>query len=98
MGRGPLAGPVVTCAVILKPDVLIEGVNDSKKVSEKKREKLYDVITNNCVAYGIGMSSEKVIDDINILNATKKAMVESVNNLSVFSSGVKKVTAFIKIC
>ena len=84
VGRGPLAGPVVTCAVILKPDVLIEGVNDSKKVSEKKREKLYDVITNNCVAYGIGMSSEKVIDDINILNATKRAMIESVHNLSVY--------------
>ena len=83
VGRGPLAGPVVTCAVILKPDVLIEGVNDSKKVSEKKREKLYDVITSNCVAYGIGMSSEKVIDDINILNATKRAMIESVHNLSI---------------
>ncbi len=83
VGRGPLAGPVVTCAVILKPDVLIEGVNDSKKVSEKKREKLYDVIINNCVAYGIGMASEKVIDEINILNATKQAMIESVRKLKI---------------
>lgn len=83
VGRGPLAGPVVTCAVILKPNVLIEGVNDSKKVSEKKREKLYDVIINNCISYGIGMSGEKVIDEINILNATKRAMIESVNKLEI---------------
>jgi len=83
VGRGPLAGPVVTCALILKPDVLIEGVNDSKKVSEKNREKLFDIIINNCVSYGIGMASERVIDEINILNATKKAMVESIHNLSV---------------
>jgi len=84
VGRGPLAGPVVTCAVILDKDTLIEGVNDSKKVSEKKREKLFDVILENCVAYGIGMASEKVIDDINILNATKRAMMESIENLSVY--------------
>ena len=83
VGRGPLAGPVVTCAIILKPDVLIEGINDSKKVSESKREKLFDIITNNCVAYGIGMASEKRIDEINILNATKQAMVESVEKLEV---------------
>lgn len=84
VGRGPLAGPVVTCAVILDSETLIEGVNDSKKVSEKKREKLFDVILENCVAYGIGMASEKVIDDINILNATKRAMMESIENLSVY--------------
>lgn len=83
VGRGPLAGPVVTCAVILKSDVLIEGINDSKKVSETKREKLFDIITKNCVAYGLGMASEKKIDEINILNATKNAMIESVNNLEV---------------
>lgn len=83
VGRGPLAGPVVTCAIILKPDVLIEGVNDSKKVAESKREKLFDIITDNCFAYSIGMSSEKIIDEINILNATKKAMCEAVSNLDM---------------
>lgn len=84
VGRGPLAGPVVTCAVILDKEIMIEGVNDSKKVSEKKREKLFDVILENCVSYGIGMASEKVIDDINILNATKRAMLESISNLEVY--------------
>lgn len=84
VGRGPLAGPVVTCAVILDKETLIEGVNDSKKVSEKKREKLFDVILENCISYGIGMASEKVIDDINILNATKRAMIESISNLEVY--------------
>ncbi len=83
VGRGPLAGPVVTCAMVLKPDILIEGVNDSKKVSEKNREKLFDVIIDNCISYGIGMSNEKVIDEINILNATKEAMKEAVANLKV---------------
>ena len=83
VGRGPLAGPVVTCAVILKPDVLIEGLNDSKKVSEKNREKLFDIIIENSISYGIGMANEKVIDEINILNATKDAMKEAVANLKV---------------
>lgn len=83
VGRGPLAGPVVTCAMVLKPDVLIEGVNDSKKVSEKKREKLFDILVNNCVSYGIGMANERVIDEINILNATKNAMKEAVSNLKI---------------
>ena len=83
VGRGPLAGPVVTCALILKPDVLIEGVNDSKKVSEKNREKLFDIIIDNSVSYGIGMASERVIDEINILNATKSAMKEAISKLEV---------------
>ena len=83
VGRGPLAGPVVTCAIILKPDVLIEGINDSKKVSEKNREKLFSLIIENSVSYGIGMANEKVIDNINILNATKEAMKEAVANLNV---------------
>jgi len=83
VGRGPLAGPVVTCAVVLKPEVLIEGVNDSKKVSEKNREKLFDIIIDNCISYGIGMANEKVIDEINILNATKQAMKEALSNLKV---------------
>jgi len=56
VGRGPLAGPVVTCAMVLKPDVLIEGVNDSKKVSEKNRDKLFEIIIDNCIEFIIGHS------------------------------------------
>lgn len=70
-GRGPLAGPVVVGAVILPKDSFIEGVNDSKKVSEKKREKLYDIITSEAIAYSVGIVDQKTIDEINILNATK---------------------------
>lgn len=82
VGRGPLAGPVVTCAIIVKKDILIEGVNDSKKVSEKKREELFDIIIENSICYGIGIMNEKIIDNINILNATKEAMKESVSKLT----------------
>lgn len=83
VGRGPLVGPVVTAAVILPADFYDERINDSKKVTEKKREMLYDVIMENAVRVGIGMSSSEVIDEINILEATKKAMKEALNNLSV---------------
>lgn len=83
VGRGPLAGPVVACSLILRKDVLIEGVNDSKKVSESKREKLFDIILDNVEAYGIGIVNEKVIDEINILNATKKAMTDAVNKMKI---------------
>lgn len=83
VGRGPLVGPVVTAAVILPRNFYDERINDSKKLTEKKRELLYDVIMENAVSVGIGISSEDVIDDINILEATKKAMIEAVNNLSV---------------
>lgn len=83
VGRGPLVGPVVTAAVILPKDFYDERINDSKKLTEKKRELLYDVIMGNALSVGIGMSSPEVIDEINILNATKKAMVEAVNNLSI---------------
>ena len=83
VGRGALVGPVVTAAVILPKDFYDERINDSKKLTEKKRELLYDVIMENAVSVGIGISSEDVIDDINILEATKKAMIEAVNNLSV---------------
>lgn len=82
-GRGPLAGPVVAAAVILPKDCLIEGVNDSKKISEKKREKLYDEIINNAVAWGVGIMDNNVIDEINILNATRKAMHTAIENLEV---------------
>lgn len=83
VGRGPLVGPVVTAAVILPKDFYDERINDSKKLTEKKRELLYDVIMENALSVGIGMSSPEVIDEINILNATKKAMIEAVNNLNI---------------
>lgn len=74
VGRGPLAGPVVAAAVVLPEDFNILGIDDSKKLSEKKREELFDIIKENAVAYGIGMADEKTIDEINILQATKVAM------------------------
>ena len=83
VGRGPLVGPVVTACVILPPDFYDERINDSKKLSEKKREQLYDVIMDNAISVGIGESSEKIIDKINILEATKKAMKEAINNCSI---------------
>ena len=83
VGRGPLVGPVITAAVILPKDFYDERINDSKKLTEKKRELLYDVIMENALSVGIGISSPEVIDEINILNATKKAMIEAINNLSI---------------
>ena len=82
-GRGPLAGCVYTAAVILPEDAVIEGINDSKKLSEKKREELFDVIINTALAYSITALSAEEIDKINIRNATYKAMNMSVNSLSV---------------
>lgn len=73
-GRGPLAGPVVVASVIMPADSMIEGVNDSKKVSEKKREKLYDQILEEAISYGVGIVGQDEIDEINILNATKKGL------------------------
>ena len=78
VGRGPLAGPVVTAAVVLPEDFDVLGVDDSKKLSEKRREELYDQILDRCLAYGIGMADHKVIDEINIQQATKKAMKEAI--------------------
>ncbi|MCM1272793.1 MAG: ribonuclease HII [Clostridium sp.] len=83
VGRGPLAGPVVTCAVILPQDEKILYLNDSKQLSARKREELYDVITSRAVSYGIGISSETRIDEINILQATYEAMRMSIGNLKV---------------
>lgn len=82
-GRGPLAGPVCAAAVILPLGLEIEGLNDSKKLSEKKREALYDIITEKAVAYSIALVDEKTIDEINILQATFKAMRNAVEGLSV---------------
>lgn len=104
-GRGPLAGPVVVGAVILPEDSFIEGVNDSKKISEKKREKLYEQITDEAIAYSVGIVGEQKIDEINILNATKLAvqialeglnqkpeiiMVDALNNLE--TSGIPYIS------
>lgn len=83
VGRGPLAGPVVACAVILPKDCRILYLNDSKKLSAKKREELYDVILEQAVSVGIGMASPARIDEINILNATYEAMRQAVSRLSV---------------
>ena len=87
-GRGPLAGPVCAAAVILPPDLEIEGLNDSKKLTEKKRDALYDIITENAIAYGIAMATEQEIDEINILQATFLAMRRAVEQLSVRPSFV----------
>lgn len=82
-GRGPLCGPVVAAAVILKKDDHIEGVNDSKKLSEKKREMLFEIIKERAVAYSVGIVDEKTIDEINILEATRLAMKKAVEGLKV---------------
>ncbi|MBQ6860961.1 MAG: ribonuclease HII [Clostridia bacterium] len=80
-GRGPLAGPVVAAAVILPEGALIEGVNDSKKISEKRREKLYDEIISQAVAWGVSIQDNNVIDSINILEATRRAMHMAIMDL-----------------
>jgi ribonuclease HII len=82
VGRGPLAGPVMAGAVILPKDHPILYLNDSKKLTEKKREELYEVIMKEAVAVGIGMASEQRIDEINILNATYEAMREAIGKLA----------------
>lgn len=81
-GRGPLAGPVVVASVIMPENSMIEGVNDSKKVSEKKREKLYDLILSEAISYGVGIIGQDEIDEINILNATKKGLTISLQELT----------------
>lgn len=83
VGRGPLAGPVVACSVILPKDCDILYINDSKKLSEKLREELYQEIMDKAVAVGIGMESPEVIDEINILQATYSAMRQAVNGMKV---------------
>ncbi len=82
-GRGPLAGPVVVAGVIMPQDSMIEGVNDSKKVSEKKREKLYDLILEQAISYSVAIIGQDVIDEINILNATKQGVTKVVEGLEV---------------
>lgn len=82
-GRGPLAGPVVVACVIMPKDSMIEGVNDSKKVSEKTREKLYEEITKTAISYEVGIIDQKEIDNINILNATKLGLTIAIKGLKV---------------
>lgn len=82
-GRGPLAGPVVVASVIMPENSMIEGVNDSKKVSEKKREVLYDKILEEAISYGVAIIGQDEIDNINILNATKKGVTLSLQELNV---------------
>ena len=82
-GRGPLAGPVCAAAVILPPDVQIDGLDDSKKLSDKRRRELYPVILEKAVAYGIAFADHKEIDEINILQATYLAMERALGQLSV---------------
>ena len=82
-GRGPLCGPVCCAAVVLKDDFCCDEINDSKKISEKKREKLFDVIIENCVSYSIVFIDSKTIDEINILNASLYGMKQAVNELNL---------------
>ena len=82
-GRGPLAGPVVAGCCVLDPEVMVLGVNDSKKLSEKKRAELFPLIQEKALSYGVGIVDEKVIDQINILEATKLAMKKAIEALSV---------------
>ena len=82
-GRGPLAGPVVIAGVIMPEDSMIEGVNDSKKVSEKKREKLYDLIIEEAISYSVAIIGQDVIDEINILNATKSGVTKVIDELEI---------------
>lgn len=80
-GRGPLAGPVVVAAVCMPLDNIVEGINDSKKLSAKKRDKLFDVIMQTALEVQVAVVDEKTIDSINILNATKQGMVQVINGL-----------------
>lgn len=82
-GRGPLAGPVVVAAVIMPKDSMIEGVNDSKKVSANKREIIYDKIIEEAISYSVGIISQNEIDEINILNATKKGLTTAIEGLEI---------------
>ena len=82
VGRGPLVGPVVTACVILPKDFKLDGLTDSKKLTEKKREEFYDYIINNCVAYAIGQCSPEEIDKFNILEATKIAMKRAIDSVN----------------
>ena len=82
VGRGPLAGPVVTACCMMPLDVMVDKINDSKKLSEKRREELFDIITK-ISSYSVSIISPEIIDEINILEATKRAMTECINTMPV---------------
>ncbi len=83
VGRGPLVGPVVTAAVILPVNYKLEGLTDSKKLTPKKRDKFYDIIMQDAISVSIGMKDAQIIDEVNIYEATKLAMLDAINNLSI---------------
>jgi ribonuclease HII len=83
VGRGPLVGPVVTAAVILPVNYKLEGLTDSKKLTPKKRDKFYDIIMHDAISVSIGMKDAKVIDEVNIYEATKLAMLDAINGLNI---------------
>lgn len=83
VGRGPLVGPVVAAAVILPKNYKLDGLTDSKKISEKKRETFYHILMEEALAIGVGVISEKIIDEVNIYQASKLAMIEALKNLSI---------------
>jgi ribonuclease HII len=101
-GRGPLAGPVVAAAVVFKKNTFLEGVNDSKQLTEKQREKLYDQIIASALSYSVSVVNHNVIDDMNILNASLRAMKNAVDDLKikpdlVLVDGNKKFDSEIQI-
>lgn len=81
VGRGPLIGPVVASCVVLPKDFVLEGLNDSKKLSEKKRDMFYDYIIKYALAYGVGIIGPEIIDEVNIYEASKLAMIEAINQV-----------------
>ena len=81
VGRGPLIGPVVAACVVLPQDFILEGLTDSKKLSEKKRDKFYDYIIEHALAYGVGIIGPEIIDEVNIYEASKLAMYEAINQV-----------------
>ena len=83
VGRGPLVGPVVTAAVILPVNYKLEGLTDSKKLTPKKRDKFYDIIMHDAISVSIGMKDANVIDEVNIYEATKLAMMDAINGLNI---------------
>lgn len=83
VGRGPLVGPVVACSVILPVNYKLEGLTDSKKLSEKKREEFYDILVKDAISYGIGIIDNDKIDEVNIYEATKLAMLDAIKNMKV---------------
>lgn len=83
VGRGPLIGPVVAAAVILPKNYKLDGLNDSKKLSEKKRNEYYEIINKDALAIGVGIIDEKIIDEVNIYEATKLAMIDAINALKI---------------